>query len=320
MQHHLHSPKHQIVIDTPRHVKGWRPGLPGSHPGKLYGLHQSSPPALGDMTGGMISVSSSLPLGLTHAVTSTIVPVPSPALPTTVDLRQFCPPINDQGDLGSCTANATAEALEFDLIKTAATTASTDPLYASLQSAAVQRFSRLFIYWYSRHIEGVPPTEDSGCVVPDVIRALTTYGACFESTWPYVDDGKDFTIQPTNAAYLEAQKHKLLLSYRCPTLPLILASMTEGYPVVLGFTVFESMMSDEVAKTGVISMPEPNEEVVGGHCVLAVGYDIVKDTILIQNSWGEDWGMDGFGTLPADYIRQGLAQDGTTLRKEMVSP
>ncbi|WP_163510563.1 C1 family peptidase [Fodinicola acaciae] len=215
------------------------------------------------------------------------------ALPASVDLREHCPAVYDQGKLGSCTANAIGGALQFDQIK---------------QKEKDFVPSRLFVYYCEREVEGTIDS-DSGAMIRDGIKCVNRLGAPPEEDWAY-DIGK-FTQKPPKRAYDEASLHQSLkyqrLSQQADQLKGCLAA---GYPFVFGFSVYESFESAEVARTGDAPMPGHDEKLLGGHAVLAVGYDDATGRFLVRNSWGEGWGDHGYFTLPYDYLTDaGLADD-----------
>jgi C1A family cysteine protease len=222
------------------------------------------------------------------------------SLPRRVDLRSGCPPVYDQGDLGSCTANAIAAALQFDFIK------------QGLADAFPP--SRLFIYYNERVIENTVD-EDSGAMIRDGIKSVSKEGAAHEELWPY-EIGK-FKTKPTARAYSDALKHRSVLYQRVPQLlPQLKGCLAEGYPFVFGFSVYESFESDKVAKTGNMPMPQRKEKQLGGHAVLAVGYDDVTKRFLIRNSWGPKWAMAGYFTMPYEYMTNAnLADDFWTIKQ-----
>ena len=221
------------------------------------------------------------------------------ALPRSVDLRSGCPPVYDQGDLGSCTANAIAGAIEFDQKK----------------QRMPQPFmpSRLFIYYNERAIEGTV-SSDSGATLRDGIKAVASQGACPETMWPYVE--QRFADRPAAPCYQAGKAHAAVQYSRLPqTLTQMKSCLAQGYPFVFGFTVYESFESDRVAKTGVASLPGASETAIGGHAAMAVGYTDASSTLLVRNSWGPDWGAAGYFTLPYGYVGNlDLAADFWTIR------
>ena len=220
-------------------------------------------------------------------------------LPASVDLRPKCPPVYDQGQLGSCTGNAIAGAIQFGRRK-----AKQKPDFVP---------SRLFIYYNERVIEHTVNT-DAGAQIRDGIKCAVNQGACNEMTWPY--NIAQFTKQPPAAAYQEAKKYQVTSYSRVTqTLSQLKGCLANGYPFVFGFTVYESFESQQVAQTGVMTMPAPKEKVVGGHAVLAVGYDDASQRFIIRNSWGPGWGQKGYFTMPYAYITESnLADDFWTIR------
>jgi C1A family cysteine protease len=223
-------------------------------------------------------------------------------LPPKVDLRpqiKFAP--YDQGHLGSCTANAIAAAFEFDTLK---------------QGLPDFIPSRLFIYYNERAIEGTVQ-QDSGAQIRDGVKVIHQLGVCAEKTWPYSDkDPGPFQEKPSPDAIKEATGHKVSSYQRIPQALVAMKScLAQGYPFVFGFTVYESFESEAVAQTGVVPMPEPSEAVLGGHAVLAVGFDDSSSRFTVRNSWGSGWGMGGYFTMPYEYLSDSnLADDFWTLR------
>lgn len=208
------------------------------------------------------------------------------SLPARVDLRPSCPLVYDQGQLGSCTANAIAAALEFDQMK----------------QSLPQIFppSRLFIYYNEREMEGTIG-QDSGAIIRDGIKSVATLGAPDERIWPYRIT--HFAQRPPQSAYDEARKHPAVKYQRVSAnTSLIRAALAAGFPVVFGFTVYDSFEGDTVARTGVLGMPGPGEKALGGHAVLAVGYDDASARFIVRNSWGRSWGQDGYFTMPYAYL------------------
>ena len=221
------------------------------------------------------------------------------ALPAKVDLRSKCPPVVDQGQLGSCTANAIGGAHRFSQMK---------------QSATGDFMpSRLFIYYNERVMEGTV-SEDAGAMIRDGVKSIAKQGVCPEKMWPYQIN--KFTTKPSAACYKEALKHQAI-SYQRVTQSLaqMKGCLGSGFPFVFGFTVYESFQSANVAKTGTVPMPGQGEGVLGGHAVLAVGYDDAKQRFTVMNSWGTGWGAKGYFTIPYGYLTDSdLSADFWTIR------
>jgi C1A family cysteine protease len=233
--------------------------------------------------------------------------VPTAPLPPKIDLREHCTPIYDQGQLGSCTANAIAAAIDFERIRQGL-----KPFYPS----------RLFVYYNERSMEHTIPS-DSGAQIRDGIKSVSKVGACSESPggssptdalWPYNVD--QFTQQPPKPCYTQAKLDRVLAYMRVPqTLAQLKGCLASGFPFVFGFTVYASFESDDVAKTGAAPMPAPGEELKGGHAVMAVGYDDATQRFIVRNSWGTGWGQHGYFTLPYAYVVDAqLASDFWTMR------
>ncbi|MDA8227156.1 MAG: C1 family peptidase [Desulfitobacterium hafniense] len=214
-------------------------------------------------------------------------------LPTMINLGSQCSPVVDQGQLGSCTANAIASGLREYLILQAK-----QPLV---------RLSRLFLYYYERKLEGTVK-EDSGASIRDGMKVLKNIGVCPESDDPY--NIAQYTQPPTIRDILDAFHYRINQYYRVKDLTMLKASLVEGLPVVIGIMVYESFESDAVAKTGIVPMPSTDtEQLFGGHAALVVGYDDSKQWAIVRNSWGSNWGDKGYFYLPYLYWAKDLVTD-----------
>jgi C1A family cysteine protease len=224
-------------------------------------------------------------------------------LPSKVDLRSRCPAPYDQSQLGSCTANATGALAHFLMKKFG-------------KGDWVP--SRLALYYWTRTAEKTPTddtvAEDAGASLHDAIHTLTRWGVPHESLWPY--DIRKFKVNPPAAVSRDAYAHQLTTPLAVPQTTLATKSLlASGYPFVLGFTVYPGFETDAAAKTGVVPMPGNDEQPLGGHAVMVVGYDDRTERFLVRNSWGRDWGMGGYFTMPYSYLLSpDLASDFWTAR------
>jgi C1A family cysteine protease len=219
-------------------------------------------------------------------------------LPASVNLRAVCPPVYDQGQLGSCTANAIAGAFEFELMK------QNDPVFTP---------SRLFIYFNGRVIENTV-NYDAGESIRDGMNSVCQQGVCDENSWPYVIG--EYTKKPYFVCYQAALQNTVTSYYSVSQdLDQMKGCLASGYPFIFGFTVYNSFETREVSQSGVVNMPDDNDAVVGSHAVVAVGYDDAQSRFIVRNSWGSDWGDNGYFTIPYDYlVNQQLADDFWTIR------
>lgn len=237
------------------------------------------------------------------------------ALPASVDLREWCSPIEDQGEIGSCTAHAGVGIVEY------------------FERRAFGKHidaSRLFLYKVTRNL--LNWTGDTGAFLRTTMEAMVLFGVPPEEYWRYNTD--DYDEEPSAFLYAFAQNYQTISYYRLdpPVTPKdillarIKASIAAGLPSMFGFTVYSS--STQAEKTGRIPYPVSGEKTLGGHAVVAVGYDDtmkIKNTnpgakettgaLLIRNSWGTGWGEEGYGWLPYEYVLTGLAIDWWSLLK-----
>jgi len=238
-----------------------------------------------------------------------------PKLPAACDLRAWCPAVEDQGKIGSCTANAGVGMIEY------------------FERRAFGRHveaSRLFLYKVTRNL--LHWTGDTGAFLRTTMGALVLFGVPPEEYWPYRTD--DFDKEPPAFCYAFAQNYQAIQYYRLDppgTAPAelldgIKTKLAAGLPSMFGFSVYSSI--DQAGKTGKIPYPAKGEKLLGGHAVMAVGYDDrmkirnanpggpeTTGAILIRNSWGAKWGEQGYGWLPYDYVLKEMALDWWSLVK-----
>jgi C1A family cysteine protease len=228
-------------------------------------------------------------------------------IPASADLREYFSPVEDQGQIGSCTANAACGMVEY---------------YQRRSFGKFTNMSRLFVYKVTRQFLGM--TGDTGAYLRSVMGALALFGAPPEKYWPY--DTAKFDDDPPAFTFAFAQNFQALTYFRLDpagqsgeqTLAAVKSHLAAGVPAIFGFTVYASIQ--KAKKAGDIPVPAKNENVLGGHAIVAAGYDDARvvtnpngstttGALLIRNSWSETWGEGGYGWLPYEYVLQNLAED-----------
>lgn len=240
-------------------------------------------------------------------------------LPVKVDLRGKCPAVYNQGELGSCTANAIGAAHQFSQVLQREEEVGGRRLDCSVRDgsvvgkSAVFVPSRLFIYFNERVIAGTVD-EDSGAMLRDGIKTVAKQGVCPEAEWPYVV--ARYRTKPSQACYRHALDHQALTYHSVRrVMGQMKGCLASGFPFVFGLSVYESFESAAVAKTGKMLMPKPREKMLGGHAVMAVGYDDAKKAFIVRNSWGDKWGIKGYFMMPYEYLlEENLSADFWTIR------
>lgn len=203
-----------------------------------------------------------------------------------VDLRQWLPPVMNQGEIGSCTAHGVSAAARWHIIKRATTY--DFPM------------SRLQLYYDSRFLENTEGS-DSGAEIRDVVKTLADKGVGHEDLWPY--DISQFAQAPPQEVYDDAVQYKGLTYERVAVSSQALRSaLHRGLPVIIGVSVYQSFESETVAGSGVVPMPGPQEAMVGGHCMLVFGWGQKAGYFTVRNSWGGDWGAAGDCYMPENYL------------------
>lgn len=234
-------------------------------------------------------------------------------LPPAVDLRPWFSPVDDQKDLGSCTAHAADSLVEY------------------FERRAFNTYidiSRRFVYKVTREFLGL--TGDTGATIRATMGALVLFGAPPEKYWLY--DIPHFDDEPPAFCYAFGQNYKAVKYYRLDPpgttpsalLDRIKSFVANGLPAMFGFSVYSSYM--QASTTGKIPFPMPGDRQVGGHAIAVAGYDdsitikhsapgapTTTGALLFKNSWGISWGDKGYGWLPYEYVLKGLAVDWWSL-------
>lgn len=215
--------------------------------------------------------------------------------PTSSDLRDLLPRIWDQGEIGSCTGQACSAAVAYCLA------------YHKMQLFIP---SRLFIYFNARVAEQTIQS-DSGARLRTCIKTLHKYGVCPEPEWPYLQ-GK-FAERPPTLCYTHAAEHQILKYEKVSqTTWHIRAVLNRGFPIVFGFSVYDSFY--HTGADGVVSLPQYSENLHGGHAVVIVGHNDEKRLFTCRNSWGDSWGQNGYFYMPYAYVTDpNLAADFWTI-------
>lgn len=236
------------------------------------------------------------------------------AMPDGVDLRPTMPPVYDQGEIGSCTSNAIGAAIQFTRRKF-----NQPPDFVP---------SRLFVYYNERSIERTV-LLDNGARLRDGIKSVANLGAPPETIWPYVatpadpdtnafPSGSPPVTKPPAQAYTDALLHKAINYYRVnQTLAQLRGCLAEGFPFVFGFSVFSNIYDASGRPVITLNLPSWGDKFLGGHAILACGFDDTKNVFIIRNSWGSNSQDRGYFYMNYAYVTDPqLSSDFWTIRKE----
>lgn len=207
-------------------------------------------------------------------------------LPGKISLIDNCSDVFDQGELGSCTANAIIGLKEYLLIK---------------DNDEFKNLSRLFLYWQERKLINTI-NEDSGASLRDGMKVMYKVGTCEEELNPYIIE--NFQKEPTNDQIINALNYKISGYQRIIGLKQIKQAISKGYPIVFSMEIYESFEFDIVSNTGQVQIPNNYEKPLGGHAMCIIGYDdnMNNGCLIVRNSWGSDWGDNGYCYIPYDMI------------------
>jgi C1A family cysteine protease len=203
-------------------------------------------------------------------------------LPVSASLKEYCSPIEDQGSLGSCTANSAAGALE---------------LLMSKNGVTFFDLSRLFVYYNSRKLEGTT-NYDAGATLRDTVKSIAKWGACTEVIYPYIE--AQFKKKPSEACYQDGKKRKISQYFSLKTLYEMKSCIVQGYPFIFGAGLYDSFW--DVGENGIVKLPGKRENLIGHHAMCAVEYNDKTQMFTIRNSWGKDWGREGYCYIPYSYL------------------
>ena len=263
-------------------------------------------PSIQDYT--VQDVKKELPNGLISDLNKVDDPaVPnSEVLPTLVDNRKFCSAIQEQGSLGSCTAQASVSMMEYMQKK----------VYGSYQDG-----SRLFVYWQTRKYMGDQYlTVDSGAYNRLTMKTIAKFGIPEEVNWKY--NIADFAKKPPQEVYDDAESNVALKYFRLDGDSVygeaytnrIKTFLYNGYAVFIGFPAYDVIYNVTRAQP-VLQFPTTSNKLLGGHAVMICGfsddinYNMGKGCFLAQNSWGTGYGNKGYFYIPYKYFNDALAID-----------
>lgn len=287
-------------MDSIRHGMGWLPDYPDI---RDY-TFESKDLLKRDDIGTLVP-----PIGLENTEES--------SLPSSVDLRRWCPPVEDQGGIGSCTANAGVGMIEY---------------YENRAFGKHLDASRLFLYKATRNLAELQ--GDSGAYIRSTMGALVLFGVPPEKYWPYTDKAPEFDKEPSAFCYSFAENYRSIKYFRhdpadlskVEVLGSVRRTLAAGIPAMFGFTVYNSV--SQARGAGKIPFPTMKDRVLGGHAVVAVGYDdkmeirnvdgdaSTEGALLVRNSWGDGWGDEGYGWLPYEYVLRELSIDFWSMLKQ----
>ena len=211
---------------------------------------------------------------------------PKNIVPKIIDHRSTCPPIYQQGDVGSCTSSAICGVFYHNLV--------------NFNYVNIFYPSRMFVYYNTRSLKHTINVDNGGSL-RDALKALHIFGTCPEDLWQY--NVNYLNVKPPRLAYRIGLKNSGITYSHVPQIISQLKQcLVDGFLFVFGISIYSSFESDVVEKTGYVPLPTRSDEYLGGHALCAVGYDDHKQVFIVRNSWGCNWGDNGYCYLPYEYM------------------
>ncbi|HEY9854819.1 MAG TPA: C1 family peptidase [Stenomitos sp.] len=231
--------------------------------------------------------------------------VQAQTLPAKADLRSYFASVRNQGQLGSCAAFATTSVMEATLkIK-------------GKKPSKLDHLAPLFFYYATRQAMqdsgrmAKATKRDTGSFMDLAARTAVKIGAPSEDLVPYRDGKTGLAYDPTDAEYAAAKDFHMLSTKRVSTVKGMKSALAAKHPIIIGVPLYQSFMTKALAQSGQMTLPQKGEQIVGGHAMAVVGYDDAKESFLIRNSWGSDWGQGGYFYMPYDYFQPSyIGKDG----------
>lgn len=206
-----------------------------------------------------------------------------PLIMKEVDLRVWDSSVEDQGSLGSCASHAMTSAYEI-----------------MVNIGYPEKFvdlSRLYVYYHTRYLEGSFLVDQGVLYLRNLMKAVNKYGVCSEILWPYLVE--NVTSQPTPDCYADGLKRTITEYKRLETSTDVLESLTMSKPVIIGLDIYDGFM--DVSKENPVVTDPTGQTIVGGHAMVIVGYSVDSKWYIAKNSFGVQWGDQGYCYLPFDY-------------------
>lgn len=220
-----------------------------------------------------------------------------------VSLKKWCSPVETQKHHGSCVGNAATNAIELNRIR---------------DGLEHVDFSRMFVYYNSRIFHSAV-LKDEGTQIRYALSSINGIGVCRTYLWPYVSE--NINKRPSWNAYREAYKTRISAYYSIKgdyteIIEQIEHAIRSGNPVLFGCLVYSDFCSGKLQKGGIARIPGDDENYVGGHAMLIVGFDSERRLLEVKNSWGIDWANNGYCWIPYDYLKPSRASDFWVLTAE----